>query len=250
MDVRCVIYSRGRSRSVSTQRLFPHATLVVPTDEVDLYAPLGLETIAIPPEIWGCSRVRAWICRRLDDPVLLLLDDDISRCVGLMRPGALALSVEEIDALVRSTAQCAVDVGTGVFGWNLKWDTRHRRENKPFELVSFVGGAVGMVGRTVQWDENILDNDDADLALQCLRWHRIIWRDNRFAFVANRDTMPGGNQRYRSPERKAASDAYLRQKWGRYIEFGEYRAGSGSNRTTFHVQRQQSLPGMLDIAPL
>ena len=61
LTIRHVIMSRGRSDRVTTHKLVPHATLVVPENEVEAYRPLSLEIVPIPPDRIGVSAVRNWI---------------------------------------------------------------------------------------------------------------------------------------------------------------------------------------------
>ena len=58
LSLRLVIMSRSRPRSISSHRLFPTATLVVPESELADYAHVPLEKVTIPDEVTGVSAVR------------------------------------------------------------------------------------------------------------------------------------------------------------------------------------------------
>src|SRR5881296_2039956 len=80
LTIRHVIMSRGRSNRVTTHKVVPQATLVVPANEVDLYRHYGLPIVAIPPERIGVSAVRNWIVRHFPQGVVVMYDDDVTGC--------------------------------------------------------------------------------------------------------------------------------------------------------------------------
>ena len=80
LSQRHVIMSRGRSRTMTTHKLFPRATLVVPESERDAYAPFGLETVTAPDDLCGVSPLRNWIIRHFDEEAIVMLDDDLTAC--------------------------------------------------------------------------------------------------------------------------------------------------------------------------
>jgi len=90
-----VIMSRSRARSISSHRLFPSATLVVPESELADYSAIPLEKIAIPDSVCGVSAVRNWIVRRFDEEAIVMLDDDISACMCMVSLKVCRLSVSE-----------------------------------------------------------------------------------------------------------------------------------------------------------
>ena len=57
LSLRLVIMSRSRPRAITSHRLFPTATLVVPESELADYAPVPLEKVTIPDEVTGVRRV-------------------------------------------------------------------------------------------------------------------------------------------------------------------------------------------------
>ena len=83
LTIRHVIMSRGRSDRVTTHKLVPQATLVVPENEVEAYRPLGLEIVPIPPDRIGVSAVRNWIVRRFEGEAVIMYDDDVTACRAL-----------------------------------------------------------------------------------------------------------------------------------------------------------------------
>lgn len=82
--IRVVIMSRSRQRSITTHRLFPAATLVVPESEIASYAHIPLEKVGIPDAISGVSAVRNWIVAHFPEECLLMMDDDISAAMCMV----------------------------------------------------------------------------------------------------------------------------------------------------------------------
>ena len=72
--IRVVIMSRSRQRSVTTHRLFPSATLVVPESEIASYAHISLEKVGIPDAISGVSAVRNWIVAHFPEECLVMME--------------------------------------------------------------------------------------------------------------------------------------------------------------------------------
>ena len=68
---------------MTTHKLVPQETLVVPENEVEAYRPLGLEIVPIPPDRIGVSAVRNWIVRRFEEEAVVMYDDDVTACRAL-----------------------------------------------------------------------------------------------------------------------------------------------------------------------
>src|SRR5437879_13626139 len=81
LSLRLVIMSRSRPRAITSHRLFPSATLVVPESELADYASIPLEKVTISDEVTGVSAARNWILRHFTDGAIVMLDDDITACV-------------------------------------------------------------------------------------------------------------------------------------------------------------------------
>ena len=72
---------------------------------------------------------------------------------------------------------------------------------------------------------------DIDACLTELLHHRIIWRESRFSFIHIRDKNIGGNSRFRSPERIAAENRCLANKWKAHPTFGDYKSQDWAKAT-------------------
>jgi hypothetical protein len=228
--------SRGRSDRVTTHKLVPQATLVVPENEVEAYRPLGLEIVPIPPDSIGVSAVRNWIVRRFDEEAVVMYDDDVTACRALAGLTNRYISPEEVTAMVENTAYCCAGAGARLFGWNQRPDPRVIARNDPFSVFNWVGGVVGVVGKEVRWDELLKFKCDIDCCLTELMNNRIIWHEKRFCFVQKRDKNLGGNSLFRSPERIAAEKRYLQKKWKAHITIDTYQS---QDKVKMNVERRQ-----------
>ena len=238
LSIRLVIMSRGRPRAITSHRLFPAATLVVPETELAIYAHVPLEKVAIPDAIHGISAVRNWIIKRFPEEVIVMLDDDISSCACMVSLKVRKLSAEETAAMIENTAYCAMGAGARLFGWHQRSDPRSMQRNAPFGIHHWVGGAVGVIGKDVKWDELLRCKCDIDATLQELLTNRIVWNEARFSFVQERDKNLGGNSLFRSGERIAAEKRYLKNKWKSHIRFESYKS---QDRVTMDAPRRQSV---------
>ena len=238
LTMRFVIMSRGRPRSITTHRLFPSAALVVPESELASYAHIALEKVPIPDGLSGVSVVRNWIIRHFDEEVIVMFDDDISAAMCMVSLKVRKLLVEEAAAMVENTARCAFGAGARLFGWHQRSDPRLLQRNDPFGVHHWVGGAVGVIGKAVKWDELLKCKCDIDATLTELMENRLVWNEARFCFAQERDKNLGGNSLLRSEERIAAEKRYLKAKWKAHMRFENYKS---QDKVVVDVSRRQSV---------
>ena len=242
LSLRLVIMSRSRPRSITSHRLFPKATLVVPESELADYASVPLEKVTLPDAVSGVSAVRNWILRHFKEDALVMLDDDITACVCMVSLRCRKLSADETLAMLENSAYCARGAGARLFGWHQRSDPRLLQRNDPFGVHHWVGGAVGVVrdanGGVPKWDELLKCKCDIDATLQELMDNRLVFNEARFCFVQERDKNLGGNSLFRSAERIAAEKRYLKRKWKAHIRFESYQS---QDKTAMDVQRRQSV---------
>jgi hypothetical protein len=237
LEIRHVILSRSRPRAITTHRLFPKATLVVPESQIADYAHLGLETVGIPDERTGVSAVHNWICDHFTEECLCMMCDDLTACICNVSLRSRRLSVEEIEAVVDNTAHCALGAGARIFGFHQNANPINLQRNDPFGVSHWIGGFFGLIGRPVRWDEMLKCKCDIDACLQELMENRIIWTDARFFFEHNRDHALGGNSLFKSSDRVAAEKRYLKTKWKSHIRF---EAAKSQELTKIDVERRQT----------
>ena len=70
----------------------------------------------------------------------------------------------------------------------------------------------------LRYDTSLLLRADINFCLQSLMLDRFVLVDGRYSFIHIRFAGGGGNARQRSSERHAAEIAYLKRKWGPYLE--------------------------------
>jgi hypothetical protein len=122
--------------------------------------------------------------------------------------------------VLENAAQCAIDAGCALFGFNQCEHPLYFRPQAPIRLNRWVGTVLGHVGdHGMRLDERAYCHGDVDLCLQSLLKHRIIWCEERWAFVELQQTNRGGNTGQRDAESDAEERAYLKKKWGRCISF-------------------------------
>lgn len=224
---------------MQTHLVVPRTTLVVPENELEAYRHYGLELVAIPPEIKGVSAVRNWIVQRFEEEVVVMYDDDITALRTMSGLRNRNLKPDEIEAVVENTAYSAAGAGARLFGWNQRPDPRFLMRNEPVNFTHWVGGALGVVGKEVRWDEMLKFKCDIDACLTEMLKTRIIYHEARFSFVQGRDKNLGGNSLFRSPERIATEKRYLASKWRGNIKVGE--AYQSQDRVSIKVDRRQKV---------
>jgi hypothetical protein len=211
---------------------------VVPESQRADYTHIPLETVTVPDELTGISILRNWIIRRFAEDVVVMVDDDLSACMCMVALKVRKLSIPEIEAMIRNTAHCAYGAGARVFGWHQRSDPRLLQRNDPFGVNHWVGGAVGVIGKSPRWDELLKCKCDIDATLGELLENRLVWNEARFCFTQERDKNLGGNSLFRSAERIAAEKRYLKRKWKAHIRFETYKS---QDRVAIDAPRRQSL---------
>src|SRR3954466_9119862 len=61
LEIRHIIRSRGRGASITTHKLIPSATLVVPESQADSYRHTGCEIVTTPDDLLGLANVMNWL---------------------------------------------------------------------------------------------------------------------------------------------------------------------------------------------
>lgn len=238
-DVKFIIISRGRSKTIKSHLLFPYATLVVPESQVEEYKYLNMDIEPCPDEVKGLSLLRNWCVQHFKEKVVIMIDDDIIHCCRVDRcTYCVNDNPEDVRLMVLGAAQCAVDIGTTVFGFAQSQDVRKYVPCEPFSLTGWVGGVIGVIGK----ESSFIDNKfkvDVDFCLEALLHQRVIWKENRVAFVQIRDRNTGGNSAYRTKEEVDAEKKKLIEKWGKYIKFRETPSGEV---VSVRVRRRESYP--------
>ena len=235
--MRFIIPTRGRADVIGKKALllFPDATLCVGADEVEPYSRLSQNLLDHPPEVVGIGPLRQWVLDHVDDPCVVMVDDDVTHVYSQV--GFHKERIEDADtarAIVERMAILAQDAGVRVFGFNQAARPLTYANFRPFSLNTWVGGIIGIIGRELRYDTRLLLRADIDYCLQSLMHDRIVLVDGRFSFIHTRFAGSGGNARQRSAERHAQEIAYLRRKWGPYLDVVQAK---GTTRLVVRVHR-------------
>jgi len=220
--MKIVIPSKNRADVLAEHsfKLFPDATVCVSEDEADAYRKITPNLLLHPATVNGIGPKRQWILDNVADDVVFMPDDDLV-CVwsnvGFRR--RRITDPATVQAIVERAAIIAADMRVGVFGFWQAAFTRYYANFDPFSLNTWVGTALGFVGRRFRYDEKLVLRADIDYCLQCLLHDRIMLMDCRFKF----DNVAafkgkGGNASNRSLERHQRELDYLKRKWGGHIE--------------------------------
>jgi hypothetical protein len=235
--MKIIIPTRNRADIIRDKalRLFPDAMLCIGEDETDAYAKVSDNLLVHPPEVVGIGPLRQWVLDHVEDPCVVMVDDDVTHVYSQV--GFHKRRIEDADtarAIVERTAILAADAGVRVFGFNQAARPLSYANFRPLSLDTWVGGVVGIIGRELRYDTRLLLRADIDFCLQSLLRDRIVLVDGRYSFIHTRFAGGGGNAANRSSERHAHEIAYLRRKWGPYLDV---KQAKGTTRLVVKVSR-------------
>jgi len=96
---------------MTSHKLFPSATLVVPESEAADYAAIRSNAPRSRMPSRACLPVRNWILSHFQADAIVMLDDDITACVCMVSLRCRKLSPDETLAMLTNTAWCARGAG-------------------------------------------------------------------------------------------------------------------------------------------
>lgn len=235
------IISRGRAGEVSTLDILPGTMLTVPAAEANAYriAYPDVKIHTIPDKAIGISKTRNAVLDSVDEECVIMLDDDLLWFNCICRLSPFRLSPDEILTVLNGAAMCAKDAEATIFGFANQPDVRHFKGYDPFGINGWIEAVIGVVGRSIRWDEKLTCKCDTDACLQCLADTRFIWRDLRYAAVHRRETNSGGTASLRSRETIQKEMDYLKHKWGDAIKFKSRKISQ--MKTLITTKRRQTI---------
>lgn len=255
--MKVVIPSKARAATIAKQSLalFPDAYVIVDERERAAYARVvprrRLLTHPGPPTLPRLAAIRNHILDTVKADVLVMADDDVFDLVALPGWSKRRFSDPQVAReVLENAAQCAIDAGCAMFGFNPSPNQLFYKPYAPITLHTWVGSVIGFVGEHgLRYDERLAMHDDIDISLSSLMRHRIVWRDDRWGFANHRITNGGGLAAYRSTAHYDAEHRLLKEKWGRYVNFtsrtfNSRRKGQGGSQaatttTQVRVPRKQ-----------
>lgn len=222
MEVKIVIPSHKRAGKVTTDKIVANATVCVPDSQMPDYYEAGHEFVhSHSDSIIGLTRKRQWIYERFEN--VFMLDDDIIAVRRLYtEPGEPTdLTADEAEDLIQRTAWSARKAGAFLFGFNNRPNPTMYNPMQPIQMSGYITGcATGLLAGSKLWyNPDIKCNEDYWISLLNAYHHRVIWRDNRFAFI-QKDTFTakGGLAEFRNVEAEKADFELLKKCFGDAVE--------------------------------
>lgn len=224
VDLEIVIPSKSRHFLLEqkTLKLFPQALVCVDEEERDNYLKVvPASQLLLHPTLTGLPAIRNWIVKNVPNHVVFMVDDDIEAILA----HTYTLERRYYDprmalAIVVNAAVCAQGWTAKLFGFAQYGRVMAFKAYDPISLTRWVGTAVGVIGKSVSWDERLKLRGDVDASLRSLAKDRVIYTDTRFHFLSTqRLKQRGGSTVNRSQEQDEFELGYLKRKWGRYIHF-------------------------------
>jgi len=116
MKIKKIILSRGRHGSITSDTLFPNATLVVPKSEIKEYKKTTNNEIhGISDNIMGLGNVRNYCLYTFKEDCLVMIDDDIQKLWVMTRLHGYAITdPTAIEHIVDNTAEMAQQLNTSL----------------------------------------------------------------------------------------------------------------------------------------
>lgn len=222
--IKPVILSRGRSETITTTDLLPkYVDVIVPESEKEEYSnKIQNNIITVQDEIEGLGNLRNWVLDKFSENCIIMFDDDLTSMYCLT--GTKTRSIkdpEEIMQTVINTAVMAMDMGVHCFGF-AQTDIRKYKGTEPFNLATWVGGVIGVIGRKYKFRSDYF-KVDIDYCLQNLLADRIIFQNTMYTFPQKRDFNTGGNSKFRTEKKVKESVDSLKEKWQDYIDIKEFK---------------------------
>jgi len=237
-----VILSRGRWETITTHKLIPNATLVVTNEERAKYEHLKgdvADIVEIPASLYGMAKIRNWILDKFDEESIFMADDDLESIQVMTHEKALFIyDPAQVEQIIDNLYICAKDAGAKVYGLSINRNPACFYGNQPFKLCTWVDQGWGIIGRDLRFDEHQFVKEDIDLCLQSIMKDRIIWSDNRYAWVGKKRFNKGGLTNYRTNKNDMEDLAYLQRKWGKYLNVNRRKSVIGLG---IAVRRKQPL---------
>lgn len=228
LGVRVLILSRSRSETIRTHKLLPDfIEVLVPKSQKAAYAErIPNPVVTCPDDVKGLGMLRNWVLDNFDDETIVMVDDDIRVCI--CKTGYRTRNITdplEFLQVITNIAVMAKDAGCHCFGMS-QTDIRKYNPTSPFNLCTWVGCVIGVIGRKYRFRDDPF-KVDIDFTLQNLLVDRIVWVDDRYYCYQARDNNRGGNAEFRSKEGFKQSVDTLLQKWGKYLKMKMHQGQIG-----------------------
>jgi hypothetical protein len=216
-EIHVAIKSYRRAGKVKTLDVFPFAWVWVPESQAEEYRCFYPDrVISIPDEEDGnvCRKNNA-ILDRSPCPWTVLLDDDITR-FGYWEDGKhYWCNPDQLFQIIIQGFILAADLGVKLWGVNQNKDELIHYTYRPLSLLSpILSPFTGHLEPFLRYDEKVQYKDDYDFWLQNILYHRKTLRFNKYHYIHDSASMPGGLVSMRTMKTETSAIDYMRKKWG------------------------------------
>jgi hypothetical protein len=216
--------------------------------EGDAYRAAGanVESHAI---VGSMAQIRNAILDRFlsDADAVVMCDDDLQYVKAKTHEKCYRITDrEDILAVIGNGVMIALDSGCGLFGWSRHANPLKYAPHDPFSVAAPVAGCFVCTKNTPRADENLTTFEDLDMTLSAMKMQRFVLIDCRFWFCFGRCWKGSGrNQGLRTGKSENLDRAYIRAKWGPYVDIGKSRLATRKKNSvtgmSIRVNRRSNL---------
>lgn len=214
-DVALVVLSRDRAETLHkrTDSFLRDYHLFYSGEGYGDYDYHCAEMTEVPRGLQGLSVVRNYVLDKLDNRIVLFVDDDLNRIYWVHAGKSIILDPEQVKLAFINMIVHALDQKAGAFGMS-ELDLRKTSPLTPFGVREVFGTVIGVVGREHRFDERNVLKCDYDFCLQVMKSERTVMKDYRYFASAAKDQGRGGNMAFRTPNRRYEEIERLQRWWG------------------------------------
>jgi hypothetical protein len=170
------IPSKGRAGKAKTLAVLPNATLFVPSLEAESYRAAGAKNVVgVPDDVRGITRTRNWILDNVDDPHVVMIDDDVKAC-GYFKlyehqAKQKKLNEQEWNNEFQKLFDVTEEMGYRIWGISTDGALRSVYPYKPFLWRSYItASCMGIINDgSTRFDEDFPVKEDYELNLRCIQ---------------------------------------------------------------------------------
>jgi hypothetical protein len=245
MNLTIVIPSKGRAGKVSTLKLIPEATLVVPYNELNDYVQAYPDFVVVctPKSVKNIVASRQWILEQF--PNVFMIDDDVTAIHKMYESDSKYMEIEdpeEIIGIIYRLADMAKDLGAKMFGFGNCRTPVQYRSHEPFKFTGYQNASYCgfLEGHDLMYDLSYSEGEDHYISCLNIYRHRFMLIDTRYAvFTKDNFKGEGGCSTDRTLTEFQENTIRLRKTFGEVVHM---KSASGGKKTFFKGERTLSFP--------
>ena len=151
--------------------------------------------------------------------MLLQCDDDLTMIAYKNKENYVEMSKDEIVQEIVRMFDIVSDLHLGF--WTVTPNADVRKYRAPIIFKGIAGGFVGFNKKYLKsrYDERLFTRTDLDVLFQETQKNRIALIADYIMIKQLRDKNAGGNNKDKTGNKIALSDAIMKQKWGKYYAY-------------------------------